>query len=154
MHSIEASSVFGTLPRNFTHGTAIKTFSLFFDLFYASTLFIICTLAISDDNNTPTKLPHVIKAVLVGLALLVIGTAFGINSGFEINPARDFGPRMFTLIFGWGSKVFEAGPYFFWIPMVAPMIGGAFAVAIYELVIGNNLDESRRRSHTCLRPVS
>ena len=136
--SVDSSSVFGTLPRNVTSASGIETFSLFWDQFYATTLFITCILAICDDNNTPAKIPHTIKAVLVGLTLAGIGTAFGINCGFAVNPARDFGPRMFTLIFGWGGKVFTAGPYFFWIPIAAPMCGGAFAVIIYQLFIGNN----------------
>ena len=141
-HSIESSSVFGTLPRNLTHESTIKTISLFFDQFYASMLFVICVLAISDNNNTTAKLPHTIKALYIGFALMLVGTSFGINCGFAVNPARDFGPRMFTLIFGWGAKVFETGSYFFWIPIVAPMFGALFAVAIYEFVIGNNLDKS------------
>ena len=61
------------------------------------------------------------------------------TDGFAINPARDFAPRMFTLIFGWGVKVFTAGSYFFWIPIVAPMVGAVFAVFFYEFFIGNNL---------------
>ena len=138
--SIDSSSVFGTLPRNPTSSSGIETFSLFWDQFYATTLFITCILAICDDNNTPAKIPHTIKAVLIGFALFSISTAFGLNSGFAVNPARDLAPRLFTLI-GWGGKVFTAGPYFFWIPIVAPMIGAVFAVIIYQLFIGNHLDE-------------
>lgn len=138
--SIQTSAVFGTLPRNVTSSGSTETFSLFFDQFFASSIFITVILAVCDENNTPAKLPHVIKALFIGFALMIIGTAYGINCGFAVNPARDFGPRMFTLIFGWGSQVFEAGPYFFWIPLLAPMIGSAFAVATYNLFIGNHLE--------------
>lgn len=139
-YSIQTSSIFGTLPRNVTSASTTETFSLFFDQFFASAIFITVILAVCDENNTPAKLPHVIKALFIGFGLMIIGTAYGINCGFAVNPARDFGPRMFTLIFGWGVKVFEAGPYFFWIPIVAPMVGSIFSVIIYNVFIGNHLE--------------
>ena len=33
--------------------------------------------------------------ILVGLLVIAIGMAFGGMHGYAINPARDFGPRMF-----------------------------------------------------------
>ena len=60
------------------------------------------------------------------------------NSGYAINPARDLGPRIFTLIGGWGTQVFSAGRYFFWIPIVAPMVGSLVATLFYTLLISNN----------------
>ena len=46
-----------------------------------------------------------------------------------INPARDFGPRCMAS-FIWGTRAFVGWPddnsyYFFWNPLVGPMIGGA-----------------------------
>jgi MIP family channel proteins len=141
MHSIKSSQVFGTLPGNLTT-SGIDTFTLFFDQFFATSIFIMIILAVSDENNTTAKLPHTIKALYIGFALMLVGTSFGINCGFAVNPARDFGPRMFTLIFGWGAKVFETGSYFFWIPIVAPMFGAIFAVVIYYVFIGCHLKEN------------
>jgi glycerol uptake facilitator-like aquaporin len=62
--------------------------------------------------------------------------AFGFNSGYAINPARDFGPRLFTLIAGWGSEVFRAGNSWWWIPLVAPPIGAVLGGWIYDLFVG------------------
>jgi len=138
MHSIQSSGVFGTLPKDLESDSATQTISLFFDQFFATALFVTCILAICDDKNTPSKIPHTIKAVLVGLSLLIVGSAFGINCGFAVNPARDFAPRFFTFIAGWGTQVFTAGSYFFWIPIVAPMVGAAFAVIFYQLLIANH----------------
>ena len=138
MHSLATSGIFGTLPRNTTSESGTETFSLFWDQFFSTALFITSILAICDDENTSNKIPHTIKAVLVGLSLFAVGTAFGLNSGFAVNPARDFAPRMFTLMAGWGGKVFTAGPYYFWIPIVAPMCGSVLAVVMYQLFICNH----------------
>ena len=55
--------------------------------------------------------------------MLLIGATFGFNSGYAINPARDFGPRLFTSVAGWGSEVFRAGNAWRWVPIVAPLLG-------------------------------
>jgi aquaporin-7 len=59
--------------------------------------------------------------------------------GYAINPARDLGARLFTLIAGWGWQTFSEGNYFFWVPIIAPMMGSFFATVIYTLIISNNL---------------
>ena len=138
MYSIQTSTIFATLPREHGIKFGIATFYFFMDQFLGSLLFIMSILAICDEKNDSDRTPHTVKAIYIGLTLILVSTAFGLN-GFAINPARDFAPRLFTLIFGWGNKVFTAGSYFFWIPIVAPMVGAVFAVFLYEFFIGNNL---------------
>lgn len=69
----------------------------------------------------------------------VIGTAFAYNCGYAINPARDFGPRLFTWLAGWGSQVFTAGHYFFWVPIIAPLLGAVLGTLIYLILISIHL---------------
>lgn len=61
--------------------------------------------SICDSNNSEPEQSGV-KPIAIGLVLLVIGAAFGYNCGYAVNPARDFSPRVFTAIAGWGSDVF------------------------------------------------
>ncbi|KAG7384870.1 hypothetical protein PHYPSEUDO_002185 [Phytophthora pseudosyringae] len=57
--------------------------------------------------------------------------AFGMNTGFALNPARDFGPRLFTWSVGWGSQVFTLRDAYFWVPLVAPVLGGVIGAGAY-----------------------
>lgn len=85
----------------------IKFFFLnffFFSQFIGTASLIVCVLAIVDPFNNPV--PTGLEAFTVGFVVLVIGTSMGFNSGYAVNPARDFGPRLFTAIAGWGTEVF------------------------------------------------
>ncbi|HEY7506145.1 MAG TPA: aquaporin, partial [Nitrososphaera sp.] len=66
------------------------------------------------------------------------GMCFGFNAGYAINPARDLGPRLFTFVGGWGAEVFRAGNYWFWVPIVGPLIGGVLGALIYDFAVGNH----------------
>lgn len=69
-----------------------------------------------------------------------IGEAFGSNSGWAINPARDFGPRLFEWIAGW-STAWETrtGAVYFWVPTIGPLIGGAIGAGVYDFFVGRFL---------------
>lgn len=48
-----------------------------------------------------------------------------------LNPARDLGPRIFTLLAGWGEVAFPGPRWGFWIPTVSTIVGGLTGGAIY-----------------------
>ena len=106
---------------------------------------LILVVAITDDRN---QLPGSnLAALIVGFAVFAIGTSLGANTGYAINPARDFGPRLFAYFAGWG-KVALPGTYnapgfhfsnYFWIPIVGPLIGGIIGVLLYDFFIGDVL---------------
>lgn len=53
------------------------------------------------------EIPSGIHALLIGLLIAMIGMAFGMNVGYPINPARDFAPRVFAAMIGYGWEVFR-----------------------------------------------
>src|SRR5258707_162720 len=79
--------------------------------------------------------------IACGLLVVAIGTAFGFNAGYAINPARDFGPRLFTFVAGWGGEVFRAGNSWWWVPIVAPCVGAVLGGWAYDLFIGHRFQE-------------
>ncbi|MFV9930864.1 MAG: MIP/aquaporin family protein [Francisella endosymbiont of Hyalomma asiaticum] len=69
----------------------------------------------------------------VAFVVVVIGMSLGGTTGYAINPARDFGPRLFYTIMpikGKGSSQWS----YAWIPVVGPMCGSVIATAFYLLL--------------------
>jgi glycerol uptake facilitator-like aquaporin len=90
---------------------------------------------ITDSRNSPA--PAGLAPVVVGLLVLVIGATFGFNAGYAINPARDFGPRLFTFVAGWGGDMFRAGHAWWWVPITAPCVGGVVGGWVYDACVGH-----------------
>src|SRR4051794_36384253 len=109
----------------------------FVDQVVGTALLVGVIFGISDPRNSPA--PSGIAPVVVGLLVVLIGASFGFNSGYAINPARDLGPRLFTAVAGWGSGVFRAGHGWWWVPVVAPLVGGVLGGWAYEACIGKRL---------------
>ncbi len=97
-------------------------------------LLVLCVLALTDSRNQAPAAN--LGPVLVGLTVLAIGMTLGLNCGYAINPARDFGPRLFTYLAGWGGEVFRAGDGWWWIPIVGPLLGGILGGLVYDLLVG------------------
>jgi glycerol uptake facilitator len=96
-------------------------------------------LAIVDVRNTSPGAN--LAPFVVGLLVVGIGMAWGTNAGYAINPARDFGPRVASAITGYGGQAFKDqwGDLYFWVPIVAPVIGGLVGAFLYELLVGRFL---------------
>jgi MIP family channel proteins len=105
------------------------------DQVVGTALLVAVIFGISDSRNSPA--PAGVAPVVVGLLVVAIGAAFGFNSGYAINPARDFGPRLFTFVAGWGSEVFRAGNNWWWVPIVAPCVGAVIGGWGYDALVGD-----------------
>jgi MIP family channel proteins len=124
------AGVFATYPQPW-----LSTFGGLVDQIVGTALLVGVILGITDEKNMPA--PPGLVPIVVGLLVLLIGATFGLNAGYAINPARDFGPRLFTFLAGWGSGVFTAGNSWWWVPIVGPMIGGVIGGAVYQAAIGS-----------------
>jgi glycerol uptake facilitator protein len=95
-------------------------------------LLMLLILAIGDERNQP---PGNLGPILVGLIVVAIGMGFGGMHGYAINPARDFGPRLFTAVAGFKNNGLTDGPKVFWVPIVGPILGGILGSAAYDYCI-------------------
>ncbi len=129
--------IFATYPQPFLSGAGGLV-----DQIVGTALLVLIICTITDARNLAPS--GNVAPLMIGLLVVVIGMCFGFNSGYAINPARDLGPRLFTLVAGWGTEVFRAGNYWFWVPIVGPLVGGVAGAAVYDLLIGGFLAVSGR----------
>jgi glycerol uptake facilitator protein len=61
--------------------------------------------------------------------------------GYAINPARDLGPRLMTAVAGFRNNGLTDGTGVFWVPVVAPILGGILGLAAYDFGIRRFLPE-------------
>jgi len=74
-----------------------------------------------------------LEALPVGILVWVIGLSLGGTTGYAINPARDFGPRIVYQLIPRKNK--DADWSYAWIPILGPFTGGFVAGFIYLLLV-------------------
>jgi glycerol uptake facilitator protein len=105
----------------------------FLDQLIGTGLLVLMIFAIIDEFNMPPGAN--LTPVLIGLVVVAIGMSFGGMHGYAINPARDFGPRLFTVVAGFRNNGITDGTRVWWIPIVAPLLGGLAGAALYDFGI-------------------
>lgn len=70
---------------------------------------------------------------MVGMAVLAIGLSVGGPTGYAINPARDFGPRLFAALVAGDTAAFSG--WYFVVPIVGPLIGGVAGAWFYDVLV-------------------
>lgn len=104
---------------------AIGTFVLVFAVFY---------IAGGSVGDEAIKLGS-LDALPVALVVMGIGFGLGGATGYAINPARDFGPRIMHALLPIKGKGSSDWTYA-WIPIVGPILGGLAAAGVY-ILLGN-----------------
>jgi glycerol uptake facilitator protein len=100
------------------------------DQIVGTALLVGLIFAITDPRNQPAP---ILTPILVGLVVVAIGLSWGGMHGYAINPARDFGPRLFTFVAGFQNTGFGTNAW--WVPIVGPLVGGLLGAAIYDGLI-------------------
>lgn len=95
-------------------------------------------LAVIDDKN-PAAPGGGLAAIIIGASVAVIGGTFGSITGFALNPARDFGPRIFAILMGWNQVSLPGPNGYFWVPIVGPILGAIVGAFIYQNFIHKTL---------------
>jgi len=100
-------------------------------------------LASGDSKNT--GLMHNLGPFLVGGTVLAVGLSLGGPSGYAINPARDFGPRLFGMLVG-TTGLFSS--CYWWIPIVGPIVGGILGIFLYDWLVDTFLPKAQTVGRT------
>jgi len=134
----KTQKIFSTLPGNGVEGVSIGTAFLDQVVGTAILLFVVCALVHARNNPPLSNL----APVVIGLLVVGIGMAWGANAGYAINPARDFGPRLASFITGYSTAwVDQNGIVYFWLPIIAPIIGGLIGTAGFKYLIARYIPE-------------
>ncbi|MFI9648858.1 MIP/aquaporin family protein [Streptomyces sp. NPDC052040] len=145
-HTLATFSIFATFPAPYYHS---GMWGPLIDQIVGTAFLAMFIVAVVDLRNTAVKAN--LGPWVIGLAVAAIGMSYGANAGYAINPARDFGPRLFTWLAGWQGIALPgtlAGSFsnYFWVPIVGPLIGGVLGVLLYDLFIGDVLHARLRLS--------
>jgi len=132
--AIFTPGIFATYPASW-----MNLFPAFLDQVVGTAVLLMVVFALTDKRNA--GIPGFVVPLLVGLLIGLIGMSYGIQCGYAINPARDFAPRLFTMIMG-GAEVFWKGSnnfgYYFWIPIIGPHVGAILGAFLYQILIGSH----------------
>jgi len=105
----------------------------FLDQVIGTALLLALIFAITDERNQ--ILSASLNPIMVGLTVVAIGVSFGGMHGYAINPARDFGPRLFTVVAGFKNNGITDGTNQFIVPIVGPLLGGLLGAFAYDMGI-------------------
>ncbi|GAA3124395.1 MIP/aquaporin family protein [Streptomyces rameus] len=138
-HTNTTFSIFATFPAAYFHG---GIWGPLVDQIVGTAFLLMLIAAVVDLRNQAVKAN--LGPLVIGFAVAAIGMSYGANAGYAINPARDFGPRLFTYAAGWDGLAFPgsvSGAFsaYWWIPIVGPLVGGAVGILVYDLFIGDVL---------------
>lgn len=146
--SLATYSIFATFPAPYFNGSFVGPL---LDQIVGTMFLVMLVVAVIDMRNTAVKAN--LGPLIIGFIVAAVGMSFGANAGYAINPARDFGARLVAWIGGWGDLAFPgsmAGSFewYFWVPIVGPLIGGVIGVLLYDLFISDVLAARRVKAES------
>jgi len=119
--------VFSTIP-------AIRSYPANLVSEMIGTFFLIFGLLFIGANDFTEGL----NPIVVGALISAIGFSFGGTTGFAINPARDFGPRMAHAVLPIPGKGTSDWKYS-WVPVAGPTLGGVNGGLVYEALFEHHI---------------
>ncbi|SON52276.1 MIP/aquaporin family protein [Vibrio tapetis] len=127
--ALSTAGIFSTYPHaslSFAGALAVE--------FVITAVLMFGILALGDENNGASRGP--MNPLLIGVLIAVIGGSLGPLTGFAMNPARDFGPKLFAYFAGWEHALTGAKdiPYFI-VPILGPIAGACFGGWLYPKAI-------------------
>ncbi|ORY58680.1 aquaporin-like protein [Leucosporidium creatinivorum] len=125
-----SASLFVTVP-NISVGGTVQGFC---QEILATAVLAVIVLALGDENNAPPGAG--LGALVLGFVVTAIGMSMGWISGYAINVARDFGPRLALWCIGYGTKLWTHDACWWLVgPICGTILGALAGCFIYDLMV-------------------
>ncbi len=143
--SQRSAMAYGEYFPNPDFGTDAEAFALVshFQAFAAEALgtglLVFFIFILIDPRNRHAPLARAV-AFPIGLVITVLICLIAVLTQGGFNPARDFGPRVFAFLAGWG-EIAIPGPRngFFTVYILAPLLGGLAGAAAHDFLLRPHL---------------
>ncbi|KAJ7931188.1 putative aquaporin 4 [Mycena leptocephala] len=125
IRTMKTAGVFGAYAAGY-----LTDVSAFFSEVLGTAVLVLVIVALSDKKSTappPGLFPLVIFLVILG-----ISSSLGMQTGFSLNPARDFGPRLLSAAVGYPGVFSYRHQYWLWTGILGPVVGAQLAIALYD----------------------
>lgn len=131
------------VPEGDTHANVWAGFSgrvthpiAFFAEVLGTLVLALVVFAVTDERNVGGPASR-FAPVFIGLCVAALISIIAPLTQACFNPARDFGPRLFAYLAGWGSAAIPGpnGHGWWTVYLVAPVIGAVLGAGLYERVI-------------------
>jgi glycerol uptake facilitator protein len=96
----------------------------------------VVVFSVTDERNTAGPGSR-LAPVFIGLTVAALISVIAPLTQACFNPARDFGPRLFACLAGWGTIAIPGprGLGFLTVYMVAPILGALAGAHLYDLLL-------------------
>jgi glycerol uptake facilitator protein len=135
---------------------AARSMRALMDQFILTALLLFGIFAITERYNEMAPMANS-GAIMIGLLMAIIGSWMGYLGAWALNPARDFGPRLFAYMAGRDRAVFPSPGNYWWVPIVGPLIGGVLGGGAYQCLTRPFCQRAcvrpRLSATACLQPM-
>ncbi len=95
-------------------------------------IMVLVIFGVTDERNATR--PQLLTAATIGLTVTLLISLLAPLTMACFNPARDFGPRLFSSLVGWRSIPFTVnGIGWLTVYIIAPIVGGLLGGAVYRV---------------------
>ncbi|KAF6753133.1 aquaporin-like protein [Ephemerocybe angulata] len=129
IRTLRTAGFFGTVPLDY-----VTNLECFFSEFTGAALLVMGIFAMIDSSKNEWRGGQVPIGIFILFTAIAI--AFGAQTSFANNPARDLGPRMFTAMVGYGGVLFTfRNWYWLYGPILGSFTGGLLGAALYDIFL-------------------
>ena len=105
--------------------------------------FVIFSLTDKQNSTIASGNGQPIVPVLIGLTVSLLISIFAPLTQVGMNPARDFGPRIFAACAGWGRMAIPGPRNGFWVYIIGPILGAIVGAGLNDWLFSNAVKLSR-----------